>query len=78
MSDHYRQYRYKREAYRHSEFGPRILASHGLDVVLKSDHNVMNSRYRKDYICMPKMLFEVHALLLSSLRSPASFLLRPP
>ncbi|EIN11387.1 carbohydrate esterase family 9 protein [Punctularia strigosozonata HHB-11173 SS5] len=37
--------RYKREAYRHSEFGPRILANHGLDVVMKSDHSVMNSRY---------------------------------
>lgn len=37
--------RYKREAYRGSEFAPRILAEHGIDVVMKSDHPVMNSRY---------------------------------
>ncbi|KAG6832608.1 hypothetical protein H0H92_014444 [Tricholoma furcatifolium] len=37
--------RYKREAYRSSEFAPRILASHGIKVVLKSDHPVSNSRY---------------------------------
>ncbi|KAI6103408.1 hypothetical protein F5141DRAFT_1293329 [Pisolithus sp. B1] len=38
-------FRKKREAYRGSEFAPRILASHGLSVVLKSDHPVVNSRY---------------------------------
>ena len=27
--------RYKREAYRHSEFAPRVLADNGLDVVMK-------------------------------------------
>ncbi|KAJ7454753.1 carbohydrate esterase family 9 protein [Mycena latifolia] len=37
--------RYKREAYRGSEFAPRILAEHGLTVLMKSDHPVMNSRY---------------------------------
>ncbi|KAG7444373.1 carbohydrate esterase family 9 protein [Guyanagaster necrorhizus] len=37
--------RYKREAYRGSEFAPRILADNGLDVVMKSDHPVLNSRY---------------------------------
>ncbi|KAF8801695.1 amidohydrolase [Phlegmacium glaucopus] len=35
----------KREAYRGSEFAPRILADHGIPVVMKSDHPVMNSRY---------------------------------
>ncbi|KAF9241518.1 carbohydrate esterase family 9 protein [Melanogaster broomeanus] len=39
------QARYKREAYRGSEFAPRILAKHGFDVVMKSDHPVLNSRY---------------------------------
>lgn len=37
--------RYKREAYRASEFAPRVLAENGIDVVMKSDHPVMNSRY---------------------------------
>ncbi|KAJ7105768.1 hypothetical protein C8R43DRAFT_1140744 [Mycena crocata] len=37
--------RYKREASRGSEFAPRILADNGLDVVLKSDHPVVNSRH---------------------------------
>ncbi|EEB89268.1 hypothetical protein MPER_12651, partial [Moniliophthora perniciosa FA553] len=37
--------RYKREAYRGSEFAPRVLADEGIDVVLKSDHPVTNSRY---------------------------------
>ncbi|KAK0218162.1 hypothetical protein IW262DRAFT_1449299 [Armillaria fumosa] len=37
--------RYKREAYRGSEFAPRILADNGLNVVMKSDHPVLNSRY---------------------------------
>ncbi|KAI0085136.1 carbohydrate esterase family 9 protein [Irpex rosettiformis] len=38
-------FKYKREAYRGSEFAPRILAEHGLSVVLKSDHPVTDSRY---------------------------------
>ncbi|KAG2135195.1 uncharacterized protein EDB93DRAFT_1254338 [Suillus bovinus] len=38
-------FRKKREAYRGSEFAPRILAEHGIDVVIKSDHSVINSRY---------------------------------
>ncbi|KAH9913691.1 uncharacterized protein BXZ73DRAFT_106870 [Epithele typhae] len=37
--------RYKREAFRGSEFAPKILAEHGLQVVMKSDHPVLNSRY---------------------------------
>ncbi|EPQ57395.1 carbohydrate esterase family 9 protein [Gloeophyllum trabeum ATCC 11539] len=37
--------RYKRESYRGSEFAPRILADEGLQVVMKSDHPVLNSRY---------------------------------
>ncbi|KAJ6468411.1 carbohydrate esterase family 9 protein [Mycena sanguinolenta] len=37
--------RYKREAYRHSEFAPRILAENGLTVLMKSDHSVLNSRH---------------------------------
>lgn len=36
---------YKREAYRMSEFAPRILADEGLEVVMKTDHPVLNSRY---------------------------------
>lgn len=37
--------RYKREAYRGSEFAPRILAENGIKVVLKSDHPVLDSRF---------------------------------
>ncbi|KAJ7669345.1 carbohydrate esterase family 9 protein [Mycena polygramma] len=37
--------RFKREAYRGSEFAPRILADNGLEVVMKSDHPVLNSRH---------------------------------
>ncbi|KAF7323617.1 Carbohydrate esterase family 9 protein [Mycena kentingensis (nom. inval.)] len=37
--------RYKREAYRGSEFAARILADNGLTVVMKSDHPVINSRH---------------------------------
>ncbi|KAI0367317.1 carbohydrate esterase family 9 protein [Pilatotrama ljubarskyi] len=37
--------RYKRESYRGSEFAPKILAENGLQVVMKSDHPVLNSRY---------------------------------
>ncbi|KAL1703300.1 hypothetical protein EV121DRAFT_281199 [Schizophyllum commune] len=37
--------RYKREAYRHSEFAARILNDAGLKVVLKSDHSGVVSRY---------------------------------
>ncbi|KAJ6551858.1 composite domain of metallo-dependent hydrolase [Mycena capillaripes] len=38
-------YRPKRETYRTSEFAARILADHGLSVVIKSDHAVTNSRF---------------------------------
>ncbi|TEB38238.1 composite domain of metallo-dependent hydrolase [Coprinellus micaceus] len=37
--------RYKREAYRGSEFAPRLLTDAGLKVGMKSDHPVLNSRY---------------------------------
>ncbi|CAK5272162.1 unnamed protein product [Mycena citricolor] len=37
--------KYKREAYRGSVFAPRILADNGLDVVMKSDHPVIDSRH---------------------------------
>ncbi|KAA1473973.1 carbohydrate esterase family 9 protein [Dentipellis sp. KUC8613] len=37
--------RYKREAYRASEFAARILSENGIKVVMKSDHPVLNSRY---------------------------------
>ncbi|KAG6832611.1 hypothetical protein H0H92_014447 [Tricholoma furcatifolium] len=37
--------RYKREAYRGSEFAPRILTENGIRVVMKSDHPVLNSRH---------------------------------
>lgn len=37
--------RYKREAYRGSEFAARILAQNGLQVAMKSDHPVTDSRY---------------------------------
>jgi imidazolonepropionase-like amidohydrolase len=37
--------RYKREAYRGSEFAPKILADAGIAVNMKSDHPVLNSRY---------------------------------
>ncbi|EIW83128.1 hypothetical protein CONPUDRAFT_164126 [Coniophora puteana RWD-64-598 SS2] len=37
--------RYKREAYRHSEYAPRILNDNGLKVVMKSDHPAIQSRY---------------------------------
>ncbi|PPQ63495.1 hypothetical protein CVT24_005152 [Panaeolus cyanescens] len=37
--------RYKLEAYRSSEFAPKVLARHGLKVVMKSDHPFINSRY---------------------------------
>ncbi|OJA11255.1 hypothetical protein AZE42_05686 [Rhizopogon vesiculosus] len=38
-------FRQKREAYRGSEFAPRVLSEHGVNVVIKSDHPVVNSRY---------------------------------
>ncbi|CAK5272816.1 unnamed protein product [Mycena citricolor] len=37
--------RFKREAYRGSEFAPAILADNDIDVVMKSDHPVLNSRH---------------------------------
>ncbi|KZT66550.1 carbohydrate esterase family 9 protein [Daedalea quercina L-15889] len=37
--------RYKREAYRHSEYAPRILAEQGIPVIMKSDHPAIQSRF---------------------------------
>ncbi|KIP04862.1 hypothetical protein PHLGIDRAFT_36717 [Phlebiopsis gigantea 11061_1 CR5-6] len=37
--------RYKRESYRGSEFAPKILAENGLQVIMKSDHPVLDSRF---------------------------------
>nr|XP_018261300.1 amidohydrolase [Kwoniella dejecticola CBS 10117]OBR83458.1 amidohydrolase [Kwoniella dejecticola CBS 10117] len=37
--------RYKREAYRGSEFAAKALSEEGLKVVMKSDHPVLDSRY---------------------------------
>ncbi|WWC90877.1 uncharacterized protein L201_005814 [Kwoniella dendrophila CBS 6074] len=37
--------RYKREAYRGTEFAPKILSDNGLKVIMKSDHPVLDSRY---------------------------------
>jgi imidazolonepropionase-like amidohydrolase len=37
--------RYKKEAWRGSEFAPKILTDAGLDVTMKSDHPVLDSRY---------------------------------
>ncbi|TFK25671.1 amidohydrolase [Coprinopsis marcescibilis] len=37
--------RYKREAYRASEFAPKILAQNGITVLMKSDHPVLDSRH---------------------------------
>ncbi|WVN90229.1 uncharacterized protein L203_105465 [Cryptococcus depauperatus CBS 7841] len=37
--------RYKRESYRGSEFAPKIIADNGLNVIFKSDHPVLDSRY---------------------------------
>ena len=37
--------RFNRESYRGSEFAPKILADEGFNVVMKSDHPVLDSRY---------------------------------
>ncbi|KZV86711.1 composite domain of metallo-dependent hydrolase [Exidia glandulosa HHB12029] len=37
--------RYKREAYRGSEFAPKVLHENGLRVIMKSDHPVLDSRF---------------------------------
>lgn len=37
--------RYKKEAYRGSEFAAKVLTDAGLDVAFKSDHPVLDSRY---------------------------------
>ncbi|KAH9930389.1 composite domain of metallo-dependent hydrolase [Amylocystis lapponica] len=37
--------RFKRESYRGSEFAPKILAENGLQVIMKSDHPVLDSRF---------------------------------
>ncbi|KIY68393.1 hypothetical protein CYLTODRAFT_421612 [Cylindrobasidium torrendii FP15055 ss-10] len=37
--------RYKREAYRHSEYAPRILHEAGIQVIMKTDHPHISDRY---------------------------------
>jgi predicted GTPase len=37
--------RYKKEAFRGSEYAARILSENGLRVVMKSDHPVLDSRF---------------------------------
>ncbi|EJD36586.1 composite domain of metallo-dependent hydrolase [Auricularia subglabra TFB-10046 SS5] len=64
--------RYKREAYRASEFAPKILAESGVPVVLKSDHPVINSRdlifeaQQAHYYGLPE-----HLALASVISTPA-------
>ncbi|KAF8640067.1 hypothetical protein AX17_001308 [Amanita inopinata Kibby_2008] len=38
-------HRYKREAFRGSEYAPRVLEDEGIPVIMQSDHPVLNSRY---------------------------------
>ncbi|KAF8322076.1 hypothetical protein DL93DRAFT_2071836 [Clavulina sp. PMI_390] len=37
--------RYKREAYRGTEFAPKILHEHGIPIAVKSDHSILDSRF---------------------------------
>ncbi|EMD40502.1 hypothetical protein CERSUDRAFT_121244 [Gelatoporia subvermispora B] len=37
--------RYKLEAYRASEFAPRVLVDNGIEVIMKTDHPALNARY---------------------------------
>ena len=39
------QARYKREAWRGSDYAPRILAAENITVIMKSDHPVLDSRF---------------------------------
>ncbi|KAF9001214.1 hypothetical protein BDZ89DRAFT_1146986 [Hymenopellis radicata] len=63
--------RYKRESYRHSEYAPRILANAGIDVVMKTDHPLVNARYllheaQAHYYGLP-----AHIALSSVITTPA-------
>ncbi|KAF7984922.1 hypothetical protein HWV62_9825 [Athelia sp. TMB] len=65
----------KREAYRNSEFAPRILSNHGIPVVMKSDHPVVNSRYLLNEATMAHYYGLPDALALASVTStPAAAL----
>ncbi|KIY48772.1 hypothetical protein FISHEDRAFT_65620 [Fistulina hepatica ATCC 64428] len=55
--------RYKREAYRGSEFAPRVLDDNGISVVMKSDHPVLDSRF---------LLFEAQQAHYYGLRAPTA------
>ncbi|KAF9566706.1 carbohydrate esterase family 9 protein [Agrocybe pediades] len=67
--------RYKREAYRGSEFAPRILAENGLRVVMKSDHPVLNSRHLLNEAQQAHYYGLPHNLALASVTStPAKVL----
>ncbi|KAJ8496472.1 hypothetical protein ONZ51_g1109 [Trametes cubensis] len=67
--------RYKREAYRHSEFAPRLLAKEGIDVVMKSDHpaivsrNLVHEAAVAHYYGLPE-----HIALASVISTPAKVL----
>ncbi|PPQ79032.1 hypothetical protein CVT25_002341 [Psilocybe cyanescens] len=64
--------RYKREAYRGSEFAPRILAEHGLKV---SDHPVLDSRFLLNEAQQAHYYGLPHNLALASVTStPATVL----
>ncbi|KIY53424.1 hypothetical protein FISHEDRAFT_33245 [Fistulina hepatica ATCC 64428] len=54
---------YTRETYRGSEFAARILDDNGIDVVMKSDHAVLDSRY---------LLFEAQQAYYFGLRASAA------
>ncbi|KAH6910360.1 hypothetical protein BKA70DRAFT_1272879 [Coprinopsis sp. MPI-PUGE-AT-0042] len=62
----------QREAYRGSEFAPRVLAANGLKVVMKSDHPVLDSRFllneaqQAHYYGLPE-----HLALSSVISTPA-------
>ncbi|TDL21140.1 hypothetical protein BD410DRAFT_316586 [Rickenella mellea] len=62
-------FRKKREAYRGSEFAPRVLADHGIPVVMKSDHPVVNSRYLMNEAALAHYYGLNPALALASVTS---------
>ncbi|KIM80183.1 hypothetical protein PILCRDRAFT_73396 [Piloderma croceum F 1598] len=61
--------RKKREAYRNSEFAMRVLADHGIPVVMKSDHPVVNSRYLLNEAALAHFYGLNPALALASVTS---------
>ncbi|KAH8915261.1 hypothetical protein BT69DRAFT_904580 [Atractiella rhizophila] len=64
--------RRKREAYRNSEFAPKILAENGVPVVMKSDHPVLDSRHLLFEAAQAHHFgFEENLALASVTRTPA-------